>query len=807
MVFCNWRIILFLILFSSFFIIPAGAMTHPSLLFNDIKETPGYTYNTVQPWKSYQQQIITSANIAMKRDFSKDFTTYNRVFYRADWARDTGLAYQITKKPEYAQKAREALLHMDVGTVTMKTDSALAFGSYALAYDFIQPTLDAESDGAIRDKLATLTDKVYKDLNDNGKSKNYVSFSDYHSKAYPMVGIAGAALLDFTNPHHLPLSSGPSDWSAAGADYLFVSDKLHTGQKSIFSYGFDEESGKHISGAYKAYVIDEVAWWLQVYNHVYRVNPFDKYPAAKRAFTSELWESMPNGYGNNFETNGNVKWTYHRYFLNLLPDNERGMVLNYLDQIEKSNLLPYSSVAGGKTQIGLLYCVYGKYENIQKGFPAETSHLDPAGLYQVFRKDWQPDADWLSLVTWNFVTPSNRVMIHPDQAGIEYYSHGDLLLADAGEDKYVFDRLYGEYEIHHNTMVVSDPRSPFPSSSWGRSEARGIFKGDAKTLITPLPVTSALTSAWIEFINTGTTIHQVNGDSFGTARDLSSPVSYTRSVLYPERDFFILIDRMQSDETWKYSMILRPSSLAIKPTVPPKSREFNETGVGSVKGTMVLNGRPYDWLGLPFKKETYTGLIDTMVTWKTQNPSGKDVELRVFSIPPSKIYVSKLVGRIAGYDARSEVFSPVIRMESAENRDVHRITLLLSRYTDEAPQTVTVVPVAGEGDAVRVKTAGKTDIVYAGSGISTFDRFRTDASIVHIRMYDNITEITLLDGSYLDYGNDQWVHLTKTADYITVKKSGGTLEYYIGNKQDITGSLFSSATLPPGRHGTLGTTP
>ena len=70
---------------------------------------------------------------------------------------------------------------------------------------FIQPTLDPATDTIIRDKLATLADSVYKDLNDNGTNKNYITFADYHGQAYPNMGIAGAALADYTNPNNLPL--------------------------------------------------------------------------------------------------------------------------------------------------------------------------------------------------------------------------------------------------------------------------------------------------------------------------------------------------------------------------------------------------------------------------------------------------------------------------------------------------------------------------------------------------------------------------------------------------------------------------
>ena len=204
-----------------------------------------------------------------------------------------------------------------------------------------------------------------------------------------MVGIAGAVLADFSNPNQLTLSSTPQDWQKVGTDYLFIDDKLHSYGRSLFSFGFDETSGKHLNGAYKAYVIDDFAWWLQIYNHVYQTNPFEKYPAAKRAFTSEIWESLPNGYGNDFVTSGNLKWTYHRYFVNLLNDQEKAVVLNFDEKLEGSNILPYSSSIGGQVPAGLLYSTYGNYDSIERHYPTtDTSHLMDNAVYQVFRKSW-----------------------------------------------------------------------------------------------------------------------------------------------------------------------------------------------------------------------------------------------------------------------------------------------------------------------------------------------------------------------------------------------------------------------------------
>ena len=45
---------------------------------------------------------------------------------------------------------------------------------------------------------------------------------------------------------------------------------------------------------------------------------------------------MPNQISNNYVTNGNVGWAYHKAIISLLPDREKPPVLNHIDRIEKS---------------------------------------------------------------------------------------------------------------------------------------------------------------------------------------------------------------------------------------------------------------------------------------------------------------------------------------------------------------------------------------------------------------------------------------------------------------------------------------
>jgi hypothetical protein len=777
-------------------VVTALPIVHPGLLFDDIRETPGYKYSAIQPWKGYQNQILRSANSSLRYNFSDSLGSYDRVVYRGEFARDLGLAYQITSKPEYAVKAREALLNMDRGKVLNKGDTASALGAYSLAYDWIQPALDPSTDVLIRDKLAKMADTVYKDLNDNGSTRKYVSFADYHGQAYPNVGIAGAALSDYKNPNNLPLSSTPEDWNKVGTDYLFVNDKLHSYGRSLLSFGFDEVSGKFLNGGYKSYVLLDFMWWLQVYNHTYKENPLEKYPSAKRAFTSELWESLPNGYSNNYVTLGNTKWTYHEGFLNLLDDQSKSNALNHDELLKKSSILPYSRSLGVASP-EILYCVYENYDSIARSYPNSTSHLDQNAIYQVFRGNWKEDADWLSLVTWNTTTNSNRDMLHNDQLGVEYYSRGDLLLGDAGENKYVLDKLYGYYDIHHNTIAIENPRTPFPVSPWSGSASQGIYKGDSHGLISPAIVDSVNQLPWIELIKTHVTINQLMSVSFGSAEILSSPIHYERTILYPDTDYFIIIDRMEGTEPWIYRNIFRPTSLMVTATKDTnKDGKYDESEVGHVNGALTIGSVPFNWQALPYKTETNTGITTNSFTWNTKNPYGKEVRLNLYSIPSSEILIEKNVGRIGGYDAPSEVFSPIVWFRTPATTAEYRVTVLLSSYTNEEAKTAQEILVTGTGHAMKIHSSVSDDYIYTGKGNSSFGEFSTDADSAFIRQRGDAVEITVLKGSYLDYRHQRWVDLSKKANYVTVKKDNESLDYRIQAEPDLRGELFSGQIDP-----------
>ncbi len=195
--------------------------------------------------------------------------------------------------------------------------------------------------------------------------------------------------------------------------------------------------------------------------------------------------------------------------------------------------------------------------------------------------------------------------------------------------------------------------------------------------------------------------------------------------------------------------------------------------VGHVNGSLTIGSTPFDWQALPFKTETDTGITTDSMKWITVNPYGKTVELNLVSEPASDIKVTKLVGRIAGYDDPSEVYSPVVWFTSPASQNLYRITALLSRYPDEEAKTSEKISVQGNGNALKIHASGYDDLIYTGSGNSTFDQFSTDAEVAFIRQNGEGPEVTLLDGSVPEvsgYTMDQ--HIQKSGFYHGEKRGG-----------------------------------
>jgi hypothetical protein len=168
--------------------------------------------------------------------------------------------------------------------------------------------------------------------------------------------------------------------------------------------------------------------------------------------------------------------------------------------------------------------------------------------------------------------------------------------------------------------------------------------------------------------------------------------------------------------------------------------------------------------------------------------------MNLVSAPSSEILLEKNVGRIGGYDYRSEVYNPVVYFRTPETTSEYRVTALLSRYATEQAKTAAEIPVTGTGHALQVHSSTYDDYIYTGKGTSTFAGFTTDADTVFIRTRGNTEEITLIGGSYLGYQNDRLISLSEKTEILTARKDGSSIEYRISNKEEVPGSFFGNGT-------------
>ncbi|HTX43989.1 MAG TPA: heparinase II/III family protein, partial [Methanocella sp.] len=409
-------------------------------------------------------------------------------------------------------------------------------------------------------------------------------------------------------------------------------------------------------------------------------------------------------------------------------------------------------------------------------------HMDKNSVYQVFREGWANDSDWLSLVTFNGDVPtySWRNTEHHDQMSVEYYAKGDLLLADGGEDRYVLDKTYGRGEASHNTIAIEDPRKPFAVSTWADSPARGMFKGTRLGIDTPSNIKNLVQAPWLEMVDVNATISKVQYD-FDTSQDLTTPVRYERTIMYPDKDYMIAVDRLEGTQAWGYRTIFRPSGLSIDPTVDLNGDgQYTGNDIGHVNGDLAIGGSPYNWLSMGFKTETATGINTSLVGWGTTNPYGQAVNLQIYSVPSSEILVTKLAGRVGGQDPASEVLGPVVYYRTAPTTSLYRATVLLPAYAAEAKRTAQTTPVVGKGNAIKVGGPGYTDYVYTGKGTSYFASYKTDADTAFIRARNGAAaEITFMAGSFMNYSGTSLIALSGKADYFTYSRSGNGFSFRI----------------------------
>ena len=739
-------------------VIETRIKNYPSLLFDDIKDTYGYQHQSQEPfktWASYAHNGRTDDKVAGVMDYyltgSQDSLEYAKK-----------ATVEFTRTPGEGRDPERVLELHDM----------------VYAYDFLQPYLSDSEDITVRNKIAELADEVYYDVNHyDGQYTDDIECVDYHIRAYAVLGIAGMLLDDYSGDP-LPHGSTPENWLHAGTYDLFVKDTLHawTGWDSMFNTCINSQGVDLVAGDYRGYYSGELMSLAQAYSHYYHSNMLDRYPIIRKWVTAPLYYFLPNGYDTNKASGGNVKWDDARYWINLLNDTDRSYMWKYYNEITDDNTLPFTRTFGdvgdGHPGVEIAYATYGDYSGIQYAVPQQTSVFSNTD-YQVFRQDRSDMSAWLSFTTFKSAGTENRFLFHDDQMSFEYYNKGDYILGDSGEVKYRVTGGYGPIfgKGHNLVMVSKDASSNMAASS----------KGLANSLYSNASV-YCMQDPSFEYcraeINT-TLLEKTDAKGERTVDDESDtidPLPWDRSILFPDKEYFIVLDRVDNKVQRKMDTLFQLTSFKHGETK-------SGTSVGAVYGDLAVEGSNVNWVGLPYNAETDIA-TGSKITWKTTNVAGQPLITDLYSDPSSRITVEKYWTRVGGFDLSSEVDHPIIRYKSATSGALYRITAVDTRYAAENAKTFTPVTVnGGEGNAMKISEGATEAIVYNGAGaLVTADKLSTDAQAAYVKTEDGgLSQLFIDAGSQLTYDG--------TLRFNSSKKVVASLKY---SPKNVSGQVSGS---------------
>lgn len=761
-------------------------ITHPRLM--NVQTSPGRLNNTTEPWSTYEAKIRVYADEGLTQDYHTPYAygtawTARRVACMA-------MVYQIDGNTIYANKTVEALLHSeDTFVDTGEGTDLLALQDYAIAYDLIwqthgvNSTLDNTNITLIQNHLSQIANtSYYTTYISNPTIKNFTKLTRELG-----IAITAEVLADYVNRSLLSTPTDLTPWRNLGYSNMFVNDTLHTHPTGEPAYG----SGKYetlnngIFGyqainifdgrlqegqTYKHYFAGDLYRWAQIYDYIYGENLLETFPKLKAFAMEEIWSNFPNFYSSNTVAGGQ-KYSYSgRIAYSLLDATNRSYIRWQLENSYASGLahiLPHADEWYDYNNYDPvdLYMFYGNYSAEATAAPTRLNSLNANYNYQTIRGDWTTDSDWIQFDTWNQILQfTARASEHGDQQAFEYYSKGDLLMPDGGEIKYYtpLASTYGADGAYHNTLLINNS---YPSGLISNVTERGIYKS-TNYRFTPFvdaTVSYLIDNSNVSYIQAYSNITKLTNSTTGVQfynasypeTDVSPTINYSRGILYPFKDYMIVIDRAKSTGSYGYTNLFRFGSLRVNITTVSGAGDTcaNPSCIGDVTGDLSIEGTAVNWRSVPLFAEVMPGTQMNYIDWNTTNPYGDPVRLKLYTSPKTTYTYQKFLTRIGGYAGSSEVSNPQVYLKKPAGNTLYRVTTLLSRYENETPRTPSELAVTGMGSAIKIISADSTytDYIYTGLGNSTFSGFSTDADTVFVRSNAIGTYALIINGTFLNY--------------------------------------------------------
>lgn len=740
---------------------------HPYLYFEDIKKTPGWRLKNKEPYK-WVGSIISYA----KRFYlSKPSGGGDCLWY-------LGFSYQLTGDEKYAKAAVEGFKKMYFkGT----PDRRMAWwvGKCATAYDFLAEYLEKnapEVNKHVRYQLAKGADALY----------HYGLKDEYEAKYnFPTCGTVALVLADYKSP----FKTGPVEWLKAGTEYLFC----HPVTKRRID-GYFNEGGLYKIYNYHEYAISGYLTWFVILR---RFEPqfFEEFPFARKVFVNPIIEMLPNGmnptyiaaHGNKVYPAGFYGW--YRGAISL-PEPDKYWFSWFIKKF-----------LGTPRDITLPIFAWVDLTNLPPGHPPKwTTFISPMTETAVFRENWEKTANYLFFRVINIPNDAYRCMFHHDNLNIEYYSKGDLLIHDSGEVKSycgLKERLgegsYGPVDSKgHNVLMINNGKGPVG----GAVKSHKTFKKFDQ----PAYFTDYAKSGPVEFADAKMYWHTIEdrseepspsngwnwvqdglfgrgkwkGKDYGPVIHLDNPVIWRRVVIFPHKEYFIILDNLVGNQERNIHALFHLTSLNFKPTVLSGKKS-----IGYVIGDLEVENKKVDWLKKQFGKEELICKNGRLITWTTTNIDKKKIKLYLFSTPSSKISVEKFWCAIGStYPHYNEVDHPLIRYKIRAST-MYRITVLYTILCDKENPPVFKDISTEKFSCVEIKNGNYTDYVASGKDISSSD-FETDGLYTFFRTKDGkIKSLLIRNGTYLKWKGSKIVESTEKVSHLSLSFDGESIKGHI----------------------------
>jgi hypothetical protein len=697
----------------------------------------------------------------LEKDLCSEKWAKEQCFSKANLLRSLGLLYCRTGRKEFADKAIEGFESLGKGGFwSDHIDRRTAWGlsGYVEALDLIfeyfrnsRPELHTK----VVNELAKKADQIY-----------HLGLKNIYEAKYYFItlGRVAVVLAEYKSPY----KSGPREWLLAATQYLF--DKHPVVGRPMD--GMFNPGGLYSLGGYKGYFYDNLFSWVRQCRNATGVNIIEAYPFLRKLMLNMCWEIIP--YGIPPEYNAMHRLSYSHFSAGVEPmlksmlAPERYWVMWFIENLPGC--------------LGLIR-LKKEIDDWKPKAPPWTAFISEDAESVVFRESWQKKevSDYIFLRVQHYPFDAYRSMCHHDNLSFECWLHGDALIIDCGEvrgNALGQGAGYGPITAKgHNVVMLCD----------GDGKVGGAVKGDQRklkfynpariaTCSTTPPVQFALCGMKWEWMEKYEDFHfkKPGEDHFwwffyepfeNFAKKMSHPVLWRRAVLYPQKDYFIIVDEitpLSEAVERKIKTLFHLASWRVdKGKRPPE-----------VKGELEVEGQEFDWQGKPFREEVEIK-EGNMVRWFTKNVNNEDVELTLYSVPKSLISCERYWCNVGGVEGAEH---PLIRFK-IKAPDMHRITVISPRFPHEPKREFAQIKARG-AEAIAVKTRNISDYIFAGApGIKRIAKLSTDARMGLVRLEDGeIRSLLLIEASRLRFRGKRVVESDTVLKHLSLRLGAETFE-------------------------------